>query len=397
MKILYITLEDLSLHKGSVVHIREVIEGLQKRGHRVGLIGRAQTKLEIAYHFHNIHPRTSFLSKFLSPKKKAYVVSSILLFLALIRIVRKYDIIYARDFHAVIIAFLPRLMFGRKLVFEINGLANEEQKLKGHSFCNQILAFLIKKAEGMAVRCCNRVVSVTQQISDYLAKNFSCPSDKIRIVGNGVNIQRFHQIYDEALLSSWRKRLGITKDDLVVAFVGNLAPWQGMNILLESAFQILSNEMQNLKFLIVGEGIQKDSLVRKVFDSGHTEKFIFTGMVEYEDIPILINIADICVAPFISRRNQTTGVSPLKVFEYMACGKPVICSRIDGLEFVEVEGAGRLIDPEDVTSLEKALYDLIRNPREREIMGQTGPKVARERFSWESKVIKIEEVLEGLA
>jgi len=136
MRILYITLEDLSLHKGSVVHIKEVIEGLQKRGHRVGLIGRARTKLEIAEHFYNVHPETLFSSKFLSPQKKSYVASSILLFLTLIKILRKYDIIYARDFHAVIIALLPRLMFGRRSIFEINGLANEEQKLKGHSFCN---------------------------------------------------------------------------------------------------------------------------------------------------------------------------------------------------------------------------------------------------------------------
>jgi len=397
MRILYITLEDLSLHKGSVVHIKEVIAGLQKRGHQVGLIGRARTKPEIADHFYNIHPWALFHAKLLCPKKKSYVVSSILLFLTLMETLRKYDIIYARDFHTVIIALLPRLIFKKKLVFEINGLANEEQKLKRHSFYNQILVFLIRKAEGMATKCCNQIVSVTQQISDYLTRNFRCSSDKIRVIGNGVNMQRFHPIYDEPSLSSWRKRFGIAKDDLVVAFVGNLAPWQGLNVLLECAFQILSHHERNLKFLIVGEGILKDSLMRRVSDSDYRGKFIFTGMVAYEGIPFLINIADICVAPFISRRNQTTGVSPLKIFEYMACGKPVICSRIAGLEFVEAEGAGRLIDSEDVTSLEKALYDLMKNPREREIMGQTGPKVAYERFNWELKVVKIEEVLEGLA
>jgi glycosyltransferase involved in cell wall biosynthesis len=283
------------------------------------------------------------------------------------------------------------------LVFEINGLANEEQQLKGHSFDNQILAFLIKKAEGTAVRSCNRVVSVTQQISDYLRRNFHCPLGKIRVIGNGVNIKRFYPIYDQTWVSSWRKKLGIAKDDLVVAFVGNLAPWQGMNFLLESAFQILANDEQNLKFLIVGEGIQKEFLIRKVSDSGYREKFIFTGMVAYEDVPILINIADICVAPFISRRNQTTGVSPIKIFEYMACGKPVICSRIDGLEFLEVEGAGRLVDPEDVIGLERMLKELINSPQERMRMGQRGLDLARERFSWESCAAKIGNLLAELA
>lgn len=398
MRILYITLENLSLHKGSVVHIKEVIEGLQKRGHQVGLIGGAWTKFESGDHFYNIHPETLFPSKFFNPKKKSYVISSILLFLALIRILRKYDIIYARDFHTVIIALLPRVIFRKKLVFEINGIANEEQELKGDSFRNQILAFLIKKAEGTAARCCDRIVSVTQQISNYLTHNFHCRPEKIRVIGNGVNIKRFQPIHDETLLSAWRKRLGIAKEDVVVAFVGNLAPWQGINILIESAFQILSNNKQNLKFLIVGEGIQKDSLIKKVSDPGFERKFIFTGMVKYEDIPILINIADICVAPFIARRNRKTGVSPLKVFEYMACGKPVVASRIEGLEFVEgEEGAGRLVDPEDVIGLEKALYDLIKDPQERMRMGQRGLQLARERFSWELCATKIEKVLLELA
>jgi len=120
-------------------------------------------------------------------------------------------------------------------------------------------------------------------------------------------------------------------------------------------------------------------------------------MMNYEDIPVLINMADICVAPFISRRNRTTGVSPIKVFEYMGCAKPVICSRIVGLEFVEVEGVGCLVEPEDVMGLGKELYNLIKDPKKRVRMGQKGLQLARERFSWDSKVVKIEEVLKRLA
>ncbi len=72
-------------------------------------------------------------------------------------------------------------------------------------------------------------------------------------------------------------------------------------------------------------------------------------MMDYEVVPFLINLADICVAPFISKRNEKTGVSPLKIFEYMACGKPVIASRIKGLEFLEAGRAGRLTEPGDAS------------------------------------------------
>jgi len=396
MRVLYITLENLSLHKGSVVHVKEVIDGLKKRGHQIGLIGSARTKLENADNFYNIHPNKLPLFKYFAIREKSYFISSVLLFLTLIKVLRYYDLIYARDFHTVIIALIPRLLFNKKLVFEINGLASEEQRLKRHSLLNWIFATGIQKAEKIAAKYSDRIVSVTPQIAAYLTRYFHCQPNKVEVIGNGVNTKKFHPIYDETLLGSRRNKLGITKEDIVVAFVGNLALWQGVNILIECAFRLLVNN-KNLKFLIVGEGFLRDFLEERVSDSKYEKKFIFTGMIQYEDIPVLINIADICVAPFISRRNRITGVSPIKVFEYMACGKPVISSRIEGLEFIEDEEAGRLIEPEDVIGLEKALYDLIKDLQKRMRMGKKGLQIARERFSWESMVIKIEEVLKGLA
>jgi glycosyltransferase involved in cell wall biosynthesis len=369
MKILYITLEDLSLHKGSVTHIKEIVAGLQKRGHQVGLIGRPW---------------------------KSIVLSSLFLLISLFGKLPQYDVIYARDYHTVILALLPRLFFRKKLVYEINGIANEEQKLKKDSFLNRILVFLIEKAERMATRCSDRIVSVTPQILSHLMTNSFYHPEKVEVIGNGVDIKKFRPIHNEALLGEWKERLGIRKEEIVIAFVGNLARWQGVNILIESAIRLLSRG-ERLKLLLVGDGPLKKELVRKVMGSVFSKEFIFTGMIRYEDIPILINLADICVAPFISRRNRITGVSPLKVFEYMACGKPVICSRIGGLEFIEAEGVGHLIEPEDVMSLQEALIDLIENPQKRIIMGNKGLQIAREKFDWESRVIEIEKVLIELA
>ena len=191
MNILYITLENLSLHKGSVVHIKEVIDGLQKRGHQVGLIASASTKLKNVYRFYNIHPMSLFLLNFINFIKKSYFISSLLLFLHLFKIIRHYDIIYARDFHTVIIALIPRLIFKKKLVFEINGIANEEQRLKGDRVVNRVFTFLIRKAEKIATKCSDRIISVTPQIKTYLVQHLGCPSNKIEVVGNGVNTEIF--------------------------------------------------------------------------------------------------------------------------------------------------------------------------------------------------------------
>jgi hypothetical protein len=56
-----------------------------------------------------------------------------LLLLYLFKLLPQYDVVYAREYHAAIVAFLPRLIFNKKLIFEVNGLANEEQRMKGHN------------------------------------------------------------------------------------------------------------------------------------------------------------------------------------------------------------------------------------------------------------------------
>jgi glycosyltransferase involved in cell wall biosynthesis len=142
----------------------------------------------------------------------------------------------------------------------------------------------------------------------------------------------------------------------------------------------------------VGEGPLKPLLIREVLNSGYEGDIVFTGMLDHEDIPFIINLADICVAPL----RVMTG-SPIKVFEYMACGKPVVTSRIEGLEFIEAEGAGRLTAPEDIMGLERALNELIEEPRKRADMGQKGMQIVRERFSWESRVVEVEDLLKKMA
>jgi glycosyltransferase involved in cell wall biosynthesis len=391
MKILYITLENLSFHKGSVVHVKEIVNGLRKLGHRVGLVACSLNKSEKADHFYNLNIIPSFLLRLLMLKRQPHIASLLSLFAYLIRILPQYDLIYARDFHTVIMALLPRLIFRKKLVFEVNGIANEERKLKKDSLFNHILVFFIKRAEKLATRYSERVISVAPKIKTYLTQNFDCPSEKIRVITNGVNTEIFCPIYDSPFLVQWKNRLGIKSRDTIIAYVGNLAPWQGIDDLIEIAFRLLSKN-KDLKFLIVGDGPLKALLLERVLNSGYGANIIFTGMLKHEEIPVIINLADICVAPL----RVMTG-SPIKVFEYMACAKPVVTSRIEGLEFIETEGVGRLTAPEDSVGLEEALTELIKERRKRTEMGQKGMQIARDRFSWESRVLEIEKLLEKMA
>jgi glycosyltransferase involved in cell wall biosynthesis len=393
MKILYITLENLSLHKGSVVHIKEIVAGLQKLGHHVGLVGSSQNKFEEVDNFYNLRQSPFFLLKFFKLKKQPYLISSIFLLFYLFKILPQYDIIYARDYHTAVIAFLPRILFNKKLVFEMNGFASEEEGLKGNSFFKNILVWAIKKMEKLATRCSNEIVTVTPYMATYLVQSYDCEPQKIEVIGNGVNIRKFYPINDDALLLECRKRIKIAPEEIIITFVGNLNKTQGVEDIIKVAPSII-REMNNIKFLIIGDGLLKGDLEEEVKRLRLSEHFIFTGMIDYQEVPIYINISDICI---LLKRKLKSGWSPIKLYEYMACGKPVVCSRVEGLEFIGLEGAGRVVEPGDLDDLKEALFDLLRFPENRVDMGHRGLKIAQERFTWDSRASNIEKILKELA
>ncbi len=393
MKVIYITLENLSLHKGSVVHIKEIVEGLRRRGHQVEVIGSSHHLFEKIGHFGGLSFQTLFFSRFLGMKRQPYILSSLFLFFYLFRILPRYDVIYARDYHTALIALLPRLLHHKKLVYEINGIASEEQGLKGDSTLNRMLVLTIQEAEKLATKFSDKIISVTPYMASYLIDRYHCQADKIEIVSNGVNLKKFLSIEDKPLLRSYRERLGISSEEFVILFLGNLNLTQGVEDLIQ-VVPSLVKEINLIKFLIVGDGVLKDELKKKVDRLGVSKHFIFTGMVDYDEVPIYVNLSDICV---LLKRKLKSGWSPIKLFEYLACGKPVIASRVEGLEFIEAEGAGRLVEPGDLGGLKEALLELLEDSQKRTEMGRKGLQLVRERFSWDTGTLKVEKILHRLA
>ena len=99
-------------------------------------------------------------------------------------------------------------------------------------------------------------------------------------------------------------------------------------------------------------------------------KFIFTEAVPYEDVPKYINASDVCIAPFITARYMKIGLSPLKIYEYMACKNPIVPSRISNLGFIKQNNAGILVESENPKKLANAIIKLLKDTKLREEMGE---------------------------
>jgi glycosyltransferase involved in cell wall biosynthesis len=124
------------------------------------------------------------------------------------------------------------------------------------------------------------------------------------------------------------------------------------------------------------------------------DQFTFTGRVPYQRVVSYINALDIGVAPFPAARNAVIGLSPLKIYEYLACARPVITSRIDGVkETIEECSGGYLFEPDKATELAQRISQAYGERNQLPEMGKRGRRLIEERYAWTVIAHQVESIL----
>lgn len=204
-------------------------------------------------------------------------------------------------------------------------------------------------------------------------------ANKIYVVTKGVDTGLFKpRAADESL----RFELGIKSNDAVILYVGRLDLIKGVNYLLQAAKTILS-QYEYVKFIIVGDGSLRKQY--EEFVGPFSGNIVFTGF--REDIPALMNIADIFVLPSLSEGAANAAM------EASSSGLPLIATNVGGMPEVVSDGqTGILIKPKDVGGLVKAMERLIDNRALARKMGQRGRERMEERYNWEIICDKFEKM-----
>ena len=166
----------------------------------------------------------------------------------------------------------------------------------------------------------------------------------------------------------------------VVTFVGTLKPWHGVDVLLRARAQA----HKDWKLRIIGDGpvrAELDDLARSLGIDVD-----FRGAVAPEAIPQHMAGTAIGVAPYPAMDTDSDQYfSPLKVYEYMAAGLPVVASRVGQLPEIMGESA-YLVPPSDPEALAEALDALVANPVERARVGSDNRRQAEREHSWTGTV-----------
>jgi glycosyltransferase involved in cell wall biosynthesis len=284
------------------------------------------------------------------------------------------------------LAFWKRVPF----VFEVRDLWPESLAAVGATREGTLLHRTLGAIAGFLYRHAHRIVVVSPAFQDRLMRHWNVPAEKISVVENGVETDRFRL---DPAAAEVRKQLRL-EDRFLICYIGTMGNAHGLETLIAAA-EALRTVRPDATFLLIGEGAEKDRIVKLAAARG-LANIQFLGQQAREQIPAYVSAADLCLV-MLKKTELFKTVIPTKLLEYMACERPVIVA-VDGQarQIVEEAGAGVFVEPENSEALAQAIHDLAEDPVRRRQMGTSGRQYIVSRFSRERTAQEYIAVLESL-
>ncbi|MBK7821892.1 MAG: glycosyltransferase family 4 protein [Tessaracoccus sp.] len=251
------------------------------------------------------------------------------------------------------------------LVLEVNSPLIDEQQ----THRTLVDASAAEQATARQLDAATAVVCVSEPVAAWAAARCAAPG-RIHVLPNGVNTDR---------IRPRRSPPSATSGPVTVGFAGTLKPWHGTDVLLRA----LARTTSDLRLEILGTGPELAQLVDLADELGIADRVRFLGAVAPADVPGILQGFDLAVAPYPAGPHY---FSPLKVYEYLAAGLPVVASAIGTLpEVLEQGRLGELVPPGDVAALARRLDMLARDPARREAIGRRAREAAVTQHTWRAR------------
>jgi len=237
---------------------------------------------------------------------------------------------------------------------------------------------------------CHRVVVVTHAFKDLLVREKKCPEEKIEVVENGVEAEKFFPTSNGCEL---RRQLGLD-GKFVVSYIGTIGYAHGLEVIVRAAQQ-LQETASDVLFLLVGEGSKKETLQRSA-ESKRLKNVLFIDQQPRENIPLFLSASDACLV-LLRGAGLFTTVLPSKMLEAMACAKPIVLG-VDGYarEILDRAQAGIYVTPEDPEALAQAVLGLYRDRTRGSKLGENGRQFVSTHYSRQKKALEYLSMLQSL-
>ncbi len=244
-------------------------------------------------------------------------------------------------------------------------------------------------AEWINCRYAGMLAAVSGGIRQGVIARYGLDPARVTVLTNGVDLAGFLPRPRPECV----RALGLDPARQYLLFAGSLCWWQGVEFALEALGGYLRAH-PGVVLLIVGDGPQRAEIERTVRRLGLDLSVRLAGWVDHGRIADYIGAARLCLLP---KRPIESEYSPVKLYEYWACARPVVASRLPGLEVVESIGGGKLFDWSDARALERAVSELLAHADRAQAMGENGRRLVLDGHGWDAIGGRLYELLEDMA
>ena len=311
---------------------------------------------------------------------------------------RRYQWVYHRLEKWSVLPLILFRFYGLPVVLEFNSDVDAELRSLGKG---RLFRKLYSYSERLQVRLADRIVTVSKGIEYNLVKNHASISGKISTIENGTDVEIFHP---KDRMEACRK-LKLDPSRIYVTFAGSIQQWQGIETIIDCA-PIVLNQLPKVQFLIIGDGSQAKHIESLIKSKNLDADVLMPGWQPSVQLADYLAASDICLAPYSRKAalqdqpqtdnkadysNTLMKCSPLKIFTYMAMGKPVIASDFsDGGNRLAKWNTGLSHDPNDAGELATAILKLLSNPELAKSLGNNGHERVLKFHTWKSVAEEIE-------
>lgn len=297
-----------------------------------------------------------------------------------------YDVVHYRNIWDGFHITQNKKKFGYKTLFEVNGLPSIELKYHYPGMDASLLA-KIKEQELATLHLSDAIICPSNVTRDYIA-SLGLSRKLVTVIPNGVSPSDFS-------VTPLPIRDGRVP---VLLYIGTLADWQGLDIVIKALPKILEQQPVQLRIVGRGRSRQRKMLAKQIRKSGLEEHVLIQPAVPHHEIPELISQADICIAPLgLNDRNVTQGACPIKILEYMAAGRPLLASNMPIVrELVREDVDALLFSPNDPEDLARQANLVLTDMDLSQRLAESAAAHVRENFTWHESQKKLGKVYEKL-
>jgi glycosyltransferase involved in cell wall biosynthesis len=227
---------------------------------------------------------------------------------------------------------------------------------------------------------------------DY-CKRYDIDPEKISYVNNGINLKEYDKFKKELIYIEFE----ISNDSFNVFYTGTISHYNGVEYLIKAA-KIIDEKNLKIKFYVVGDGLLLEK-IKNITQEYNLNNIEFTGHIDKRYIPSILEKSDLNLLLGIKIDLNKYGLSPNKLFDYFASGKPVISNRMTKYDIVSDENAGITVLDESAEELAKGIihfYDMKINNYDKYQMICNNSRNAAYKYDFKVLANKLEDILERI-